>query len=193
MQGGDRVHGVGAADRFGSGLGQADVQDLSLGHQLGQGADGVLDGSVRVYPVLVVEIDAVGTQPPQGALDRGPDVRWAAVERSGASAGVRDEAELRRHHDIVAASLEGAADELLVRVGAVDLGGVDVGDAQLQGSLDGADRLGVAAARVEVVAGHRHRAEPDARDVESAQRNVLHDSEPPVFVEVMALSKARIS
>jgi hypothetical protein len=43
LQRGDRVHGVGAADRLGSGLGQADVQHLALGHQLGQGADGVLE------------------------------------------------------------------------------------------------------------------------------------------------------
>jgi hypothetical protein len=36
------------------------VQDLALGHQLGQGADGVLDRGVRVDSVLVVELDAVG-------------------------------------------------------------------------------------------------------------------------------------
>jgi hypothetical protein len=130
--------------------------------------------------VLVVEVDVVGTEPLQRALDRGPDVRRAAVEDSGACACacVRDEAELRRHHDIVAPPLEGAADELLVRVGAVDLGGVDVGDAQVDCPLDGADRLGVAAGRVEVVAGHRHRAESDARDIESAERDVLHDNLP---------------
>ena len=145
LQRGDRVHGVGAADRRGAGLGQADVQDLALGDQLGQGADGVLDRGVRVDPVLVVEVDAVGAEPLQGALDRGADVRRAAVEHAGAAAGVRDEAELRRQHDLVAAALEGAADELLVGVGAVDLGGVDVGDAQVERPLDGADRLGVAA------------------------------------------------
>src|SRR4051794_30015247 len=103
------------------------MQDLSLGHQFGQGADGVLDRSVRVDSVLVVEVDAVGPQPRQGALDRGHDVRRAAVEYSGASAGVGDEAELRCDHYAVTTSLEGAADELLVGVGAVDLGGVDVG------------------------------------------------------------------
>jgi hypothetical protein len=41
---------------------------------------------------------------------------------------VRDEAELRRNHDTVPASAEGAPDEFLVRVRTVDLGGVDVGD-----------------------------------------------------------------
>ncbi len=157
------------------------MQDLPPGHQLGQGADGVLDGSVRVDAVLVVEVDAVGTQPLQGALDGRPDVRRAAVEHPRAFAGVRDQPELRRYDDIVAAPLEGAADEFLVRVGAVDLRGVDVGDAQVECSVDGADGFGVAAVRVEVVAGHRHRAESDARDVESVQRNVLHGNVLPFW------------
>ena len=74
-------------------------------------------GRVRVDPVLVVEVDAVGAEPLQGALDRGADVRRAAVEHPGAAARVRDEAELRRQHDLVATPLEGPADELLVGVG----------------------------------------------------------------------------
>src|SRR6266704_6437114 len=40
----DRVHGVGAADRVGACLGQADVADLAFGDQPGQSADGLLDG-----------------------------------------------------------------------------------------------------------------------------------------------------
>src|SRR4051812_13282515 len=92
----------------------------------------------------------------------------AAVEHSSTAAGVRDQPEFRREHDSVAAALDGPADEFLVRIWAVDLGGIDVGDPQLERSLDRADRLGVAAVRIEVVAGHRHRAEPDAGDFESA-------------------------
>ena len=65
LQRGDRVHGVGAADRLRGGLGQPDVQDLALGDQLGQRADGLLDRGVRVDPVLVVEVDVVGAEPPQ--------------------------------------------------------------------------------------------------------------------------------
>jgi hypothetical protein len=48
LQRGAGVHGVGAADRVGAGLGLADVADLALGHQLGQSADGVLYGGARV-------------------------------------------------------------------------------------------------------------------------------------------------
>ena len=114
LQRGDRVHGVGAADCGGAGLGQADVADLALGDQLGQGADGVLDGGLRVDPVLVVQVDVVGAEPLQRPLDCGADVRRAAVEDAGAATGVRDDAELRRQHHLVAAALDGPADQLLV-------------------------------------------------------------------------------
>jgi len=56
---------------------------------------------------------------------------------------VGDEAELRGHHDLVAAVLDRLADQFLAVERAVDLGGVDVGDAQVQRAVDGADRLGV--------------------------------------------------
>ena len=147
LQRGDRVHGVRAADGVGPGLGQPDVADLALGHQLGQRADGVLDRRVRVHPVLVVEVDVVGAEPPQRSLDRGADVGRAAVEVPRAAAGVRHEAELGRQHHLVAAALDGPADELLVGERAVDLGGVDEGDAQFERPVDGADRLGVVGAR----------------------------------------------
>jgi hypothetical protein len=82
---------------------------------------------------------------------------------------VGDEAELGRQHDLVASAPDGAADELLVGVGPVDLGGVDVGDSQIECPVNGANRLGLAAVRVEVIGGHPHRAESDAGDVEFAE------------------------
>src|SRR3989441_4917614 len=143
----DRVHGVGAADRVGACLGQADVADLALGDQPGQSSDGLLDGSVAVDPVLVVQVDVVGAQPLEGALDCGADVFRAAVSDSGAATGVRDEAELRGHHHLVAAALHRPPDQLLAVEWAVDLGSVDVGDAQVQRAVDGANRLCAVEAR----------------------------------------------
>ena len=150
------------------------MADLALGDELGQGADGLLDGGLRVDAVLVVQVDVVGAEPLQGALDRGADVRRAAVEDAGAATGVRDDAELRGQHHLVAAVLDGPADQFLVGVGTVDLGGVEVRDAEVQRPVDGANRLGVAACSDVVVAGHRHGAESYAGDVESADRDVLH-------------------
>ena len=92
---------------------------------------------------LVVQVDVVGAQSPERALDRSPHVVGAAVDDTGPCPGVGDETELRRHHDVVAPALDGLADELLAVEGAVDLGGVDVGDPEVQRPVDGADRLDV--------------------------------------------------
>ena len=143
-------------------------------HQLGERADGVLDRRVRVDAVLVVQVDVVGAEPPQRALDRGADVGRAAVEAPRAAAGVGDEAELGRQHDLVAAALHGPADELLVGVGAVDLGGVDEGDAEVERPVDGADRLGVVGAGAGVGVGHAHGAQADAGDLELAEPRCAH-------------------
>jgi hypothetical protein len=144
------VDGVGAADGVDPGLRQADVANLALLDQLGEGAHGVLDRRVRVDAVLVVQVDVVGAEPSQRALDSDADVGGAAVEGPRAPAVVRDQAELGGQHHLVAAALERLADQPLVDVGTVDLGGVDERDAQVDGPVDGADRLGVVAARAGV-------------------------------------------
>jgi hypothetical protein len=81
---------------------------------------------------------------------------------------VGHQAELRRHHHLIAAALDGSADQFLVEEGAVDLRGVEMGDTQIQCPVDGADRLGVAAFTGVVVAGHRHGAQADPGDVQLA-------------------------
>jgi hypothetical protein len=54
LQRGDGMHGVSTPDCGGASLGKADVADLAFDHQLGHGADGVLDGSLWIDPMLVV-------------------------------------------------------------------------------------------------------------------------------------------
>jgi hypothetical protein len=129
--------------------------------------------------VLVVQVDVVGAKPPQRTFERGADVGRAAVEDTGASSGVGDHAELGRHHDLVAAVLDRAADEFLVGERPVDLGGIDEGDAQVEGSVDGADGLGVVAAGAGVGGRHPHGAQADAGDVQVPQLDVLHGRRVP--------------
>jgi hypothetical protein len=64
------------------------MADLAFFHQLGQRAGGVLDRGGRVDTVLVVQVDVVGAQPPEGPFSRGADVRRAAVQDAGAAARV---------------------------------------------------------------------------------------------------------
>ena len=92
----------------------------------------------------------------------------------GAPTVVGDEAELRRQHDLVAAVLDRAADEFLVGEGAVDLGGVDEGDAQVERPVDGADRLGVVGSRARVGGGHPHGAQADPGHIQISELDVLH-------------------
>ena len=98
--------------------------------------------------------------------------------RPGPAAGVGDHAELGGEHDPVTVSLQGAPEEFLVGVGAVDLGGVDEGDTQVESPVDGPDRFGVVAAGPGVGVAHAHRAQADAGDVEGAQCDVLHGRSP---------------
>ena len=90
------------------------------------------------------------------------------------AAGVRDHAELGRQHDLVAAALEGPADEFLVDERAVDLGGVEQGDAQIQRPVDGADGLRVIGAGAGVARRHPHGAQTDTATVQVPQLDMLH-------------------
>jgi hypothetical protein len=150
------------------------VADLALGDELGQRTDGVLDRGLGVDPVLIVQVDAVGAQPLQGTLDGHTDVRRIAVEDPRAATEMRYEAELSRQYNLIAAVLDGPADELLIAVRAIDLRGVEVSDAQVERAVNGANRFSIAAGSDVVVAGHRHGAESNAGDVKSADQDVLH-------------------
>ena len=127
-------------DRVRAGLGQTDVADLPFGDQLGQSADGFLDRGARVDPVLVVEVDVVGPEALEGTLDRDADALRAAV----GDAGLRPSGRSGRTSwppPPVTPALDRPADQLLAVERAVDLGGVDVGDAEFERTVDGADRL----------------------------------------------------
>ena len=178
LERGDRLDGVGAADRGRRCLGEPEVSDLALGDEIGDGSCCLLDRRVGVDAVLVVEVDVVGAEASQRALDGCTDVGGAAVGAEGVPvAVVLHEAELGGDLHLVAAALDGASDELLAVEGPVDLGGVDVGDAELEGAVDGADGLGVVERSAGGVgAGHGHGAEADAGDHEVTEVCVLHQT-----------------
>ena len=160
------MHGVGAAEAVDAGLGQAEVTDLALAHELGHGADGVLDGRFRVHTMLIIEVNDIGAQAAQAGLAGGADVLGPAVD--AANGGVRltaDEAELGGEGDLVAPAGDGAADELLVFEGAVHVGGVEKGDAVIQRIVNGGDGFLVVAPAVKV--RHAHAAEAEWRNDEA--------------------------
>src|SRR5215211_7692858 len=115
----------------------------------------------------------------EGALAGLPDVLRRAVDAAPVRViGVAQDAELGRDDDAVAAAGDRAADEPLVRVRAVHVGGVEEGYAELQRPLDRRDRLAVVARAVEV--GHAHAAESLAGDGQAlaAELDGLHGGAP---------------
>ena len=106
----------------------------------------------------LVEVDHVGAQPPQRALDRPADVVARAARHIRAV--VHRHAELRREHDAVAPALEHLADVRLARALGVDVRRVEERDALLERGIDHGARLLEVAAPAEVV-----RAEADDRDL----------------------------
>ena len=166
------MHLVCAADGFGRRLRQADVAHLACAHQLGHGADRVLDRRVGVDAVLVVEVDRVDAEPLEAGLAGLAHVSGRPSKPVMAPSAAAHDAELGGEDDAVALALEGAADQLLVGTAAVHVGGVEEGDAELERVVDGRDRFRFAAADVEV--GHAHAAEAEGRHLQRSELAVLH-------------------
>ena len=126
----------------------------------------VLDGHVRVDAVLVEQVDAVGPEPLERRLRDLPDVLGPAVEARLLPA-LDLEAELGGDHHPVADGGEGLADEFLVRERAVDLGGVEERDPEIDGRPDQRDPLLLLDGRA-VAEAQAHAAEAERRHFQVA-------------------------
>ncbi|MCP2253655.1 hypothetical protein LY13_002409 [Prauserella aidingensis] len=158
---GDRV---GPADRPRRHVGQADVPDLARADEVVERAQRLLDGRVRIPGVHPQDVDVVGAEPPEAALERRDEV--LAVRPGGVGiAGITAEPELGGDHEPVASGdhLAEQALALAVRRRRVDdvAPGVGVG-------VDDAAGL----RRV----GQPHRAEEQFRDPQScaAEQSISH-------------------
>src|SRR5262249_36645661 len=98
--------------------------------------------------------------------------------------GPAQRAELDRELHFVAAAFDGAADQELVVPHAVEVAGVEEGDAPLDRALDGGDALVLVGLAVH--AGQAHAAERDAEDggpvlAELDGGGLVHDGMAPSF------------
>ncbi len=152
------------ADGVGEGLGETEEADLPLGHQFRHGPHRLLDGDVGIGTVLVVEVDVVGTETAERGLAGVLDV--GGVSPDGAVGGIAPphDAEFGGYHHLVPSSGNGPTHQLLVAVGAVHVGGVQEVHSEVEGPMNGGDRLGVVTVAVELT--HAHASEPFGRDGE---------------------------
>ena len=144
---GDRMHRHGGAQLVGRHLRQPEVTNLAGGHQFGHRPDGLLDRHRQVAAMHVVEVDDVGLEAVQTFVDALAYVGGVAARGEAAARRpvrrVPDDAELRRQRDLVAAVGQQAGDETFVRAAAVDVGGVDERDPQVDAAMKRGQRLGV--------------------------------------------------
>ncbi len=124
-----------------------EIADLALLDELGHGSDGLLDGHVRVDAMLVVEVDVLDAETLKRGVAGLMHVLGIAAHAQALAVLTPHVGELGRQHDLVAATVDGPADEALVGERAVHVGRVEQGHAELQRAMDGGDRLLVVASR----------------------------------------------
>lgn len=151
-----KPHGVGGIVG-GPGVGA----DLARRHQLLEGVDQVEGGGQRgIGDVELVEVEVVGAEAAQAALDGGAQVGRGGILAGGLAGGlVEGVAPLGGDHHLVAAVREGPAEDLLTVPRTVVGGGVEEGRAQVEGAVERCGRL---------VVVHRTPAELPAPSVQRA-------------------------
>src|SRR6188474_481886 len=124
---------VSAADVPLAGFREAEIEHLTLAYQVGHCTDDVLDRHRGIDAMLVQQVDPVGLQPPERALDPLLHTFRPAIQSRHAS--LDREPELCCDDRAVTLSLERPAQELLVGQRPVDFGGVKKRYAEIEGAV----------------------------------------------------------
>ena len=167
LQRGDRVDLRGPAQSIRCRFAEADVADLAFLNECGHGSDGFLDRSRGIDAMLVVEIDGLDAEPLQAAFASRPYVFGLAADTTvHRIREITDDAEFGRDLELMPMMLDSLADQDLVRVRAIHIGGVKKRDAQFERAMDSRDGLLLVARSVEF--RHPHTAESHGGDFEGA-------------------------
>src|SRR6478672_4849929 len=166
---GDRHDHAGSLELVDRDVGHSDLPDLSVVAVLLDRAETLFERCLRVWPVQVIEPDAVGAQPTEALLDLGAqDLR---VPAAGAAPSA-----LRRYYITSAIGRERPTDRLLALPAGVGVSGVDHPDPRGDRFLNEGDvRRGI---------GEAVRPQPDAGDLGVAESQ-LHR---PVGLDVHVFS-----
>ena len=122
-------------------VGDAVVADLAALLELLEAFHRLLDRGVVVGPVNQHQVDEISVESAQAALRVLDDVGLLRVAADHLGRVVVIEADLGDEHDLVAAIAQRFGEQFLGVVGAVDLSGVEEGDAAVDGHVDGAGGL----------------------------------------------------
>src|SRR5215204_153537 len=148
-------------------------------HHVGHCADRLLDRHIRIEPRRAIDVDGLDAEPLQRIGDEILYRRRTAVIAGPILRGIAQRAEFYADLEIVAvAARERVTNQHLVVAHAVEIAGVEQGDAGVERGVDGGDALAAVGRAVEI--RHAHAAEADRRDGWTcrAEFALFHDGSP---------------
>ena len=163
----------------------ADVAHLAGAHHVVQRAQRLFDRRAVVGQVHLVEVDVVGVEAAQAGVERVHEVlaRGAAPVRAFAHGA----GGLRGDDDVAAVGLEVRRQELLRLAAAVDVGGIEEGDAQVDALVDDVAGALCVDAPAEVVA-----AEADGRNMRPELPRLRYSTLRVPFCEAVSCQSSAI-
>src|SRR5215475_2410617 len=147
-------------------LRETKIADLPLLHELRHRAHGVFNRRVGIDAMLVIKIDVIDAQSLEAGFAASPHVLRLPVHAAclGIS-GVGHDVKLHGQHHFVSLSLDRLPDQHLVLVRAVDIGCVEKGHAEFDGSVNGGDGFLFVSAAIKL--RHAHAAQAKGRYFET--------------------------
>ena len=148
-----------AAYRLLSCLRQADEAYFTLANEIRYCSHDILNRYCGIDSVLIKQIDAIDAEPAQRLVCHLPDPLRTAI-RTGPFPIFNAKAELRPNCDILSAA-KNASEQLLIRIGSIDLGGVEKRHTKIESTVDRGDRLLIVSSPIGV--SHSHAAQAQYR------------------------------
>jgi len=175
LEGRDGMLFVCRSNRVGRRLREAEVTHLALLHKPPHRAHRVLDRDLRIDAVEIVEIDRVHAEALKRVLAGALDVARPAVDALIAAVLPAHDAKLRGDGHCVLMRPQDAPHQLLVGEGAVHVGGVEEGDAAVNGTLERLDGPVLVGRAVKLRHPHTAEAEGGDGEVVLAERPLLRE------------------
>src|SRR5205085_5857616 len=157
------MHGMRPPDGVRTCFGQTEIAHLAGANQLSHRTNGFFNRCLRIDPMLVIEVDAIKTEPAQTRFARLLHVlRFAANSAKTRRVWVAQDSELRRDDNSMAFAANSASEQLLIGVRTINVGGIEEGNPKVNCAIDSGERFHIVVVAVKF--RHAHTAESDCRN-----------------------------
>src|SRR5205085_8739239 len=161
------MHGMRPPDGVRTCFGQTEIAHLAGANQLSHRTNGFFNRCLRIDPMLVIEVDAIKTEPAQTRFARLLHVlRFAANSAKTRRVWIAQDSELRRDDNAMAFAANSASEQLLIRVRTINVGGIEESNSKVDRAVDRGERFRIVAVAIKF--RHAHAAESDRGNNRSA-------------------------